>query len=105
MEFKIHRLAAFIGAAEQTVLANKNFPTAHQAELHATNPIKRLPNEIKRRTNVERILPNAAGISHLSGPIREERSKELVGQRRRFMSLETLSLLSNDRFVMLAADR
>ncbi len=96
MEFKIHRLAAFIGAAEQIVLANKNFPTAHQAELHATNPIK-------RRTNVERILPNAAGISHLSGPIREERSEEWVVQRRRFMSLETLSLLSNDRFVMLAA--
>ena len=102
-EFKTPSLVAFIGGAEQTVLAIKNFLTAHQAELQATNPIKHLPSEIKRCTNVVSILPNAAGICHLSGAIREERSEEWVVQRRRFISLETRSLLSNDHFVVLAA--
>jgi hypothetical protein len=36
VELKFPSLVAFIGGAEQTVLAIKNFPTAHQAELHAT---------------------------------------------------------------------
>lgn len=73
---KIPKLAAQMDSAEHDVLAFMTFPQTHRAKLHSTNPIKRLDGEIKRRTNVVGIFPNAAAITHFIGALIMEQSEE-----------------------------
>jgi len=92
---KVPKLAALMDSAEEDVLAYMHFPAAHRAKLHSTNPIERLNGEIKRRTNVVGIFPNEAAVVRLVGAILLEQSDEWATQRARYMTLETISALSN----------
>ena len=67
-----------------------SFPAAHRAKLHSTNPLKRLHGEVKRRTNVVGIFPNEPAIVRLIGAILVEENDEWVGQRARYMTLESI---------------
>ena len=51
--------------SEVDVLAYMTFPADHRAKLHSVNPPERLNGEIKRRTDVVGIFPNANGITKL----------------------------------------
>jgi transposase-like protein len=100
---KLPKLAAFLDEAEADVLAYMTFPAAHRAKLHSTNPIERLNGEIKRRTDVVGIFPNEAAIVRLIGAILIEQNDEWAVQRARYMTLETIAPLSDDRAVSLPA--
>lgn len=100
---KLPRLAALMDSAEQDVLAYMNFPAAHRAKLHSTNPIERLNGEIKRRTDVIGIFPNEDAIIRLVGAILKEQSDEWAVQRARYMTLESMAPVSDDPIVMLSA--
>ncbi|GGC73115.1 hypothetical protein GCM10011504_58190 [Siccirubricoccus deserti] len=103
MRPKVPCLAALMDAAEEDVLASMDFPAAHRAKLHSTNPIERLNGEIKRRTDVVGIFPNEAAAVRLIGAILLEQSDEWATQRTRYMTLETIGTVSDNPSVSLSA--
>jgi len=78
---KLPKLAGFLAAAEEDVLAYMTFPAAHRAKLYSTNPLGRLNGEIKRRTEVVGIFPYEAAIVRLVGAILLEQNDEWAVQR------------------------
>ena len=100
---KVPRLATLMDAAEADVLAYMDFPREHRAKIHSTNPIERLNGEIKRRTDVVGIFPNADAVVRLVGAILLEQSDEWTTQRARYMTLETIGPISNAATVSLPA--
>ena len=100
---KLPKLAAFLDEGEADVLAYMTFPAQHRAKLHSTNPIERLNGEIKRRTDVVGIFPNEDAIVRLVGAILLEQNDEWAVQRARYMTLETITTLSDDPAVSLPA--
>ena len=100
---KVSKLAAIMDDAETDVLAYMTFPKEHRTKLHSTNPIERLNGEIKRRTDVVGIFPNDDAIVRLVGALLLEQNDEWAVQRARYMTLETISQMSDDPLVSLPA--
>jgi transposase-like protein len=100
---KVPKLATLMDSAEEDVLAYMHFPAAPRAKLHSTNPIERLNGEIKRRSDVVGIFPNEAAVIRLVGAIPLEQSDEWATQRARYMTLETISAVSDTPHVSLSA--
>ena len=98
---KLPKLSTFMDAAETDVLAYMSFPPDHWTKLHSTNGLERLNGEIKRRTEVVGIFPNEAAITRLVGAILLEQNDEWAVQRARYMTLETMTALSDDAAVGL----
>lgn len=63
-------------------LACLAFPLAHRARIRTTNGLERLNEEIKRRTRVVRIFPNAVACLRLVTALCVEQSEEWVSGRR-----------------------
>ncbi len=94
-------LAGLMDAVQTDVLAFMGFPRDHRAKIHSTNPPERLNGEIKRRTDVIGIFPNAwaakltKAIVRLIGTLLLEQTDESAVQRR-YMSLGTIAGLGNN---------
>lgn len=64
---------------------------------------ERLNGEIKRRTDVVGIFPNEEAITRLVGAILLEQNDEWAVQRSRYMTLESVSGLSDNAIITLPA--
>jgi putative transposase len=82
------RLAELMDVAEHDVLAHMAFPKEHWPQIASTNPLERVNGEIKRRTNVVGIFPNAGAIVRLVGALLLEQHDEWAVSRR-YVTLET----------------
>lgn len=99
---RVPKLATLMDSAEPDLLAHMAFPKEHRAKIYSTNPLERVNHEIKRRTDVVGIFPNEAAIVRLVGAILLEQNDEWAVQRR-YMSLETLAVVSDTANVSLPA--
>ena len=59
--------AEILAAAESDVTAYAAFPWAHRRKISSTNPLERINEEIKRRSNVVGIFPDDASVIRLVG--------------------------------------
>ena len=77
------------------------FPKDHRTKLHSTNPLERLNGEIKRRTDIVGIFPNEDAIIRLVVAILLEQNDEWAVQRAVYVSLETITTMSEGPFVKM----
>jgi len=84
--------AAVVRGGEDDVLTYMSFPDRHWRQIRSTNPLERLNREIRRRTDVVGIFPNAAAALRLIVMLLVEQNDEwAVG--RRYFSLESMAAL------------
>jgi putative transposase len=96
------KLAELMEASREDVLVYMSFPREHWPQIASTNPLERVNGEIKRRSDVIGIFPNDKAILRLVGALMLEQNDEWAVSRR-YMSLESLSTLSDDPVLRLPA--
>jgi transposase-like protein len=96
------KLVELMDRSREEVLVYMSFPREHWGQIASTNPLERLNGEIKRRADVVGIFPNDRAVIRLVGALMLEQNDEWAVSRR-YMSLESLSPLSDDPVRRLSA--
>jgi transposase-like protein len=95
------KAAEVVQEAEADVLAYMAFPREHWIQIYSTNPLERLNEEIKRRTNVVGVFPDQASVERLVGAVLQEIADEWqIGHR--YFSLESMAKLLAPEAMLVA---
>ena len=87
------KLGPLMDDAKAEVLAFTAFPRAHWRKIWSTNPLERVNKEIKRRSRVVGIFPNAAAVIRLVGAILIDMHDEWIAGDRRYLSESSMAKL------------
>ena len=90
------KAAALMAGAKTDVLAFSAFPRAHWRKIWSNNPLERLNKEVKRRSNVVGISPNAQAAIRLIGAVLADQHDEWAIARR-YLSEGSMALLDDPR--------
>lgn len=91
------KVAVMLTDAQPDLLAFAGFPRRHWRQIWSTNPLERVNKEIKRRTDVVGVFPNAAALLRLAGSVLIEQHDEWeAGERRYFSESSMLELATMD---------
>ena len=94
------RGADVVASAKEDVLAYMTFPAEHWTRIYSTNPLERLNEEVKRRTNVVGVFPDKASVLRLVGRLLIEVWDDWpVG--RRYFSQESMRRLSEPEALLV----
>jgi len=84
------KAAALLVEAEDEILAHMAFPEAHRRRIHSTNPLERLNAELKRRSKVVGVFPNANAVERLLGAVLMEQDGDWQAADRCYLKLDEL---------------
>ena len=87
------KLGPLMDEAKAEVLAFTAFPREHWRKIWSTNPLERLNKEIKRRSRVVGIFPNAAAVIRLVGAVLIDIHDEWIAGDRRYLSEGSMAKL------------
>ena len=88
------KVGPLMDEAKAEVLAFTAFPKAHWRKIWSTNPLERVNKEIKRRSRVVGIFPNAAAVVRLVGAVLIDMHDEWIAGDRRYLSEESMAQLN-----------
>jgi len=81
LEQRHPKAAKVLEEAGEDFLAFMHFPSTHWRKLHSTNLVERLNRELKRRSRVVSIFPNAESLTRLSVAVLERVTGHWPGER------------------------
>ncbi len=87
------KLGPLMDDAKAEVLAFTTFPREHWRKIWSTNPLERINKEIKRRSRVVGIFPNAAAVIRLVGAVLIDMHDEWIAGDRRYLSEGSMAKL------------
>jgi putative transposase len=91
---QLPKVETMLRDAADDLLAFTNFPVGHWKKIWSTNPLERLNKEIKRRTDVVGVFPNAEALLRLAGAVLVEAHDEWQTGDRRYLAEATMALLT-----------
>jgi transposase-like protein len=91
---QLPKVETMLRDAADDLLAFTSFPVGHWKKIWSTNPLERLNKEIKRRTDVVGVFPNADALLRLAGAVLVEAHDEWQTGDRRYLAEATMALLT-----------
>ena len=87
--------------AKEDLTAFADFPHQHWKKIQSTNPLERLNQEIKRRSDVVQVFPNTGAVDRLATAVLVELHDEWIAFPRRYLSIESMDSLYPDNTTCL----